>query len=740
MANVQTYQINVKANTKNAAKNVNTLKTAMKGLVAYFGAREVIKFGKEIVQATSTLETYNNKIRIITNSSKQFADTQVMLVRLAGETRSSYGDVLDLYSKLKVSTESLGISSERVAVVTSNLSKALVVAGADGNTAASVIRQFGQAMASGEVRGDEFRSLVEGLGPALSVMARETGITVGELRAMSKAGELTADVMFEMIENSTALTAAFGMMDETIANIETAFNDSKVSFMGYIGDITGLSEAYKEVLKDTMRFMDRISEREGSLALVKDEDLVNIQGANGALKELESRYGMVMELYNQIQAGDFGTALFGLINVDAEAQIYARKGKIFGMGKEQMARVDALFELIDALKLVAAQEDKDAEKTKADNIIREKTNQLIAQITKGSKEQMKLLAVNAKIDLSTPYEKAQAATIAHGDAVSTLHHQLVTLGRLEKDDLGIVEALIKEKSKAYMEAQAVHDTLIKAEFNAWSVEQDRLKTAQQAIVVKGRQIDDITREVNELGVLSELQEDIAEANKKALALTREIQDEIEILTDKELLLHQVELNRLAEVEKAKDDALERGKERAKEKEKEDKEQAANELKLFFDVNKKNFEVLGKYSRLAFNLNKALAIAEAIMGAKQAALNAFAFTMKVFPPLAYPAMAASYAATAATVAAIASQPYPGRAGGGSVQAGRAYMVGEGGRSEMFVPGQNGSIVPNSELNGSAINVNFQIDNVDATSFDELLLTRKNLIVSMVRQAVGQGRLG
>ena len=42
-------------------------------------------------------------------------------------------------------------------------------------------------------------------------------------------------------------------------------------------------------------------------------------------------------------------------------------------------------------------------------------------------------------------------------------------------------------------------------------------------------------------------------------------------------------------------------------------------------------------------------------------------------------------------------------------------------------------------GGNINVNFSIDATDASGFDELLQSRKNLIVSMVRQAVGQGRL-
>ena len=53
--------------------------------------------------------------------------------------------------------------------------------------------------------------------------------------------------------------------------------------------------------------------------------------------------------------------------------------------------------------------------------------------------------------------------------------------------------------------------------------------------------------------------------------------------------------------------------------------------------------------------------------------------------------------------------PGRAIGGSVQAGKPYMVGERG-AEMFVPNQSGSIVPNNRMGGGGITI---VNNVDAT---------------------------
>ena len=55
--------------------------------------------------------------------------------------------------------------------------------------------------------------------------------------------------------------------------------------------------------------------------------------------------------------------------------------------------------------------------------------------------------------------------------------------------------------------------------------------------------------------------------------------------------------------------------------------------------------------------------------------------------------------------------------------------------MFVPSTNGNIVPNHELN-SPVNVNFNINTVDAKGFNELLVNSRGLIVNMINSAVNE----
>ncbi len=84
-------------------------------------------------------------------------------------------------------------------------------------------------------------------------------------------------------------------------------------------------------------------------------------------------------------------------------------------------------------------------------------------------------------------------------------------------------------------------------------------------------------------------------------------------------------------------------------------------------------------------------------------------------------------------------------GGSVNAGKPYMVGESGR-ELFIPNQGGQIVSNQDLKQmgtpqQAPTVNFNISTVDAAGFDQLLASRKGLITSIINNAMNnQGKMG
>ena len=86
--------------------------------------------------------------------------------------------------------------------------------------------------------------------------------------------------------------------------------------------------------------------------------------------------------------------------------------------------------------------------------------------------------------------------------------------------------------------------------------------------------------------------------------------------------------------------------------------------------------------------------------------------------------------------FASSFLGGRASGGSVQKGQPYMVGERG-AELFVPNQSGQIQQSARGgSGGSTTVNFNINTVDASGFDELLVRNRGTITALINNAVNE----
>jgi tape measure domain-containing protein len=419
-----------------ALSSLNSLRTAVKGFIGVLAVREVVQFGQAIVQSTREFQNYQNQLRLITNGSADLQRVTALLQQTAVDNRTSFGDTVDLFTKLRITTESLGVSEERVINVTSKLSQALQVAGADGNTASSVIRQFGQAMASGEVRGDEFRSLVEGLGPALAIMARESGITVGELRRMSQAGELSAETMFKMLESSKALTSSFNQMQPTISQLETALGDAFDRMMIKIGETSGLTKAYTNVIQTLAREFDKIAKTEGALVNLSQTDVMErvnkgTISATTAIKEFESRVAEIYKKYGMAGGGQF--YLFGK-----------------PAAEEQSAGIKKLIEELKALeKQQAAKAAKD--KAELDRVaeLNKKLNEVLVPYQKF----IKLGQEYEKLEVGTPLEKAIAKQKEAQQVLNKLREaqQKLIKSGLNTDGLKDVSLEIKAAEKAVKE-------------------------------------------------------------------------------------------------------------------------------------------------------------------------------------------------------------------------------------------------------------------------------------------------
>jgi lambda family phage tail tape measure protein len=227
----------LKQSEKQTKSFSNTTKKEVSGLTKAFGALAAAVGIKEVIRLADDFTVLTNRLKAVTNSEQEAASALKLVQQVAKDTRSDLASVASLFADITIAGEELALSQKDVAAVTQTFSQALKVSGADAGTAAGAIRQFGQALASGVLRGDEFNSINEANSKFMGELAKSLGVTRGELRELAKQGKITADVMIDatlaMREN---VEDAFSKTTTTIAESFTQLRNSVLGLFGAIGE------------------------------------------------------------------------------------------------------------------------------------------------------------------------------------------------------------------------------------------------------------------------------------------------------------------------------------------------------------------------------------------------------------------------------------------------------------------------------------------------------------------------
>lgn len=228
---------------KGLSGSLNQLRNAATALAGAWGLGEIIK-------AADTYTNINNKLRLVTSSAENLTAVNEALFASANRTRSSYADTAQVYTQLARNSGTLGLSQTEVLGVTESLNQAFQISGATASESASGLRQFGQAMASGVLRGDEFNSLMENAPRVMEAVAAGMKKPITSLRAMAEAGELSATTVVSALQSQApALAAEFARMTPTVDASMQVLRNNLIKFIGGIDKATGASKTLGSVIR-----------------------------------------------------------------------------------------------------------------------------------------------------------------------------------------------------------------------------------------------------------------------------------------------------------------------------------------------------------------------------------------------------------------------------------------------------------------------------------------------------------
>ncbi|WMY91876.1 tape measure protein [Snodgrassella communis] len=231
-------EFNAKLDT--AAVKVQRLAVAMLGIGSV----------KQLSGIADEWTTVNNRLKLVIDSTAELTQVRSQLIASANKTGQSLGTVAELYNKLAMSQNQIGISGSKLLKLTDTINKAMVIGGGSAESQAAALVQLSQAFASGTLRGEELNSVLEQAPGLAQTIAKGLGVTVGQLRTLAAEGKLTSEAVANAIlKQSTAVDAQFGKMDKTIGQSVTTLKNQVMTFVGALNETTGASQKAGAVLE-----------------------------------------------------------------------------------------------------------------------------------------------------------------------------------------------------------------------------------------------------------------------------------------------------------------------------------------------------------------------------------------------------------------------------------------------------------------------------------------------------------
>ena len=175
----------------------------------------LIKSGDEYIQTMARLKT-------IEDGSKTGQELQDSIMAAAQRSRTGFGIMADSVAKLRSQAGEAFKSNDEAIAFAEQLNKLYKIGGASLEQQKAGTLQITQELASGVLRGDEFNSMMENAPLVAQKLARHLGVSVGQLRAMAKDGQLTGDILKSALLGSAVETnAEFAKMPMTFADMMT---------------------------------------------------------------------------------------------------------------------------------------------------------------------------------------------------------------------------------------------------------------------------------------------------------------------------------------------------------------------------------------------------------------------------------------------------------------------------------------------------------------------------------------
>nr|DAO32708.1 MAG TPA: tail tape measure [Caudoviricetes sp.]DAQ62818.1 MAG TPA: tail tape measure [Caudoviricetes sp.] len=236
----------------------NSLYGKIKSFIGLYAGIQTVRMGLDVSDNISQTTARLNMI----NDGKQTTDQlQQAIFQSAKNSRAGFLDTANVVSKLGLLAPQAFNSNMETVKFSELMAKSFKVGGASTSEQTSGMYQLTQAMASGKLQGDEFRSIMENAPLLAQAISKYTGKSIGDLKEMSKDGLITSDVIKNAVfAMSDEINTKFNSIPMTFGDVVTQIKSNAVnSFMGISSTMSSIfnSERFQGFIDGVSSFINK---------------------------------------------------------------------------------------------------------------------------------------------------------------------------------------------------------------------------------------------------------------------------------------------------------------------------------------------------------------------------------------------------------------------------------------------------------------------------------------------------
>ena len=226
-------QRNYNNEVRNGVSSTNNLLNNIKSMVGVYagiqGFKSLLNISDNFSNTTARLTMLIDDGGSIEEIQNKVNELQDKIMSSANRARASYTKTADVIAQIGLNAKKAFNSNDEIIAFTELLNKSFVVSGASAEMQAAGIYQLNQALASGKLQGDEYRSITENAS-ALKNAIEDYMINVqkaeGSMKDWASEGKLTADVIKASLFNAAdEINNKFNSMPMTWGQVWNIFSN-----------------------------------------------------------------------------------------------------------------------------------------------------------------------------------------------------------------------------------------------------------------------------------------------------------------------------------------------------------------------------------------------------------------------------------------------------------------------------------------------------------------------------------